>query len=834
MKKIKQIEFKNFRAYNQYKFDINTDKNIVLLYGNNGFGKTSFFDGIEWGFTGKLERYSGSAKEKNEYSILKNNLSSATEKGYVNIQLDDNFCIKREIRSTNVSDYNDGNLNLKIDALNNMVVKEEFKEKVDFYDSFNFSHLLSQELLSNFIRGTKDTDRYKTIVKLFGLERYEKFNPHLRIMKDKVEERLSLITERLKTIKNKIEIEKVKLSKLEIDPKTKIKEMKILLDVADAKSENEMDVNELEKILTNSHKEKIELEKKLQITNRSIDELDYFHENFDEKEKINKILIEKKKLSQGCDDSIQLLEYYGALNYIHNNLTVYNDYIINREEYNDILAKFEKIQSDLLLNPLFTNAQFDEQLSYIKELGIEYKTIIDQYDLARKNKYEIDQEIAGLEMQLSEKYGLEKKLLNTAQDFLKENLNLRSCPVCQNEFNLNETLKQLEERLMDEYSVLFKELINEIEHKKTLASQKKVLIEGIETEIKDNVIKVKNSILTKKNEYHAQVKAINEKNEVVNKILSKAALHKISIDKVFINDQYIKMGNIIETSKLNMDIKYHQLLKQELDEDINSLENEIKKYLNIRKNHSVGSLSEAEILLKQKRDDSFKIKELVTKYTKVILIANELEEYIKNKTTKELVEELTREKIMLENDFEALYVIKNDYEDILKAVRKVVESETRNALDKYLKNIRKVYSYLNPHLYLNSFDIKIDDKNPSNNRLVFEVFNDKNKKVNPSYIFSSAQNNVLALSIFFSFAFFQDWSNLNFVCLDDPIQNMDDINIFNFIDIIRALIRETDKQIFISTHDDRVYNFMLKKFRHNVQAFKFTEYGVAVEDTGNL
>lgn len=101
------------------------------------------------------------------------------------------------------------------------------------------------------------------------------------------------------------------------------------------------------------------------------------------------------------------------------------------------------------------------------------------------------------------------------------------------------------------------------------------------------------------------------------------------------------------------------------------------------------------------------------------------------------------------------------------------------------------------------------------------------KKHSPSYIFSSAQNNVLALSIFLSFAIKQQWSNLDSIFLDDPIQNMDDINIHSFVDLVRSIQKQTNKQFFISTHDDRIYNFMLNKFgKNNVHTFEYQDYGV--------
>jgi exonuclease SbcC len=82
MNKIKNVVFKNFRVFKDQEFEIDESKNIILLYGNNGFGKTSFFDGIEWGFTGNLNRYKNPSKERNEYIVLKNYFAKPAEESY--------------------------------------------------------------------------------------------------------------------------------------------------------------------------------------------------------------------------------------------------------------------------------------------------------------------------------------------------------------------------------------------------------------------------------------------------------------------------------------------------------------------------------------------------------------------------------------------------------------------------------------------------------------------------------------------------------------------------------------------------------------------------------
>lgn len=54
---VKSIQITNFRSYfgvNNIDFKSNVNKNITLISGKNGFGKTSFLTALIWGFYGKL------------------------------------------------------------------------------------------------------------------------------------------------------------------------------------------------------------------------------------------------------------------------------------------------------------------------------------------------------------------------------------------------------------------------------------------------------------------------------------------------------------------------------------------------------------------------------------------------------------------------------------------------------------------------------------------------------------------------------------------------------------------------------------------------------------
>jgi len=84
------------------------------------------------------------------------------------------------------------------------------------------------------------------------------------------------------------------------------------------------------------------------------------------------------------------------------------------------------------------------------------------------------------------------------------------------------------------------------------------------------------------------------------------------------------------------------------------------------------------------------------------------------------------------------------------------------------------------------------------------------------YFLSSAQANVLALSIFLSLASKQRWSNLETILLDDPVQHLDDLDAVAFLDTLRALALGRfgkRRQVIVSTCDQTLYLLMCKKLR---------------------
>ena len=84
----------------------------------------------------------------------------------------------------------------------------------------------------------------------------------------------------------------------------------------------------------------------------------------------------------------------------------------------------------------------------------------------------------------------------------------------------------------------------------------------------------------------------------------------------------------------------------------------------------------------------------------------------------------------------------------------------------------------------------------------------------PRLFLSEAQANVLALSIFLSFSMRQEWSQLDTLLLDDPVQHLDDLDAVALLDNLRAVAlghSRRRRQIVVSTCDKNLYLLLLRK-----------------------
>ncbi|PEL43855.1 AAA family ATPase [Bacillus wiedmannii] len=155
--------------------------------------------------------------------------------------------------------------------------------------------------------------------------------------------------------------------------------------------------------------------------------------------------------------------------------------------------------------------------------------------------------------------------------------------------------------------------------------------------------------------------------------------------------------------------------------------------------------------------------------------------------------------------------------------KKYIEKRINDAFN--ITSINNIYSRIDPHpnLSLINFEPDLTKENPELN---IYASNGEEKKVAPVLYFSSAQVNILSLSIFLARALQEDEeTGISTIFMDDPIQYLDNINILSFIDLIRTISTESNRQVIISTHNETFYNLLKRKLNPNFCSSKFIELG---------
>lgn len=140
--------------------------------------------------------------------------------------------------------------------------------------------------------------------------------------------------------------------------------------------------------------------------------------------------------------------------------------------------------------------------------------------------------------------------------------------------------------------------------------------------------------------------------------------------------------------------------------------------------------------------------------------------------------------------------------------------------------INELYRKIDPHPDYKTVTFKCDfsDTKPKLNVCVYHEKQDE--LIIPNLYFSTAQLNILSLSIFLAKALnAKDDKEIPIECIfiDDPIQSMDSINILSTIDLLRSIVVNHKKQIILSTHDENFHNLLKKKMPSNLFNSKFME-----------
>ena len=456
--KITSLTIQAFRGFNEKEtFDFQ-NADMIVIYGPNGHGKSSFYDAIEWGLTGGIRRFDDSTPERKRTRFIRNLHTKPEKKTFVKIgvTLVDGSCyfIERECTASTQDRTDYGKYELRLYNKNNQLylegedaenrlkkwlIHQNWLHKIDSPTKMlGLTHILSQEKISEFLRGMQERDRYDAISTIFGTDYLDKYREGFRITRN--------------TLNNELEKLKVKINEKEKYQKKLEDEKKIL---------NTKESKDLE----------VEFDKELKKYSSLYPELKTSKDDLGEILKSiinnqNKIVIEKRRFEK---ENQILKEIKESLPKILINLKEYDVYI----EEERLLISFKK--------SALTKLKLDQLIS--KEKAI--KNERDEINSFKDKKKEMQ---LRLETLLTKKgiliFAINSLNISLTQGLWKENLNF-----------LLEIHNKVKEEEYNIINAIYKKMIAEykiIEDRNVKSQEYRVHLKSLESSLE--VIKETNEI----------------------------------------------------------------------------------------------------------------------------------------------------------------------------------------------------------------------------------------------------------------------------------------------------------------------------------------------------
>ena len=169
--KIKKVEIEAFRAYKSksdgtFDFTNEGDKpsNFVAIYAPNGFGKSSFYDAVEWAVTNHLERLGGEYNKSNFESAAK--FTKDPNEGQKILR--NKYADKQVITKVAVSTTRPIPFENELPKLRANGRDLSFGDKSQRRNEFFRRVVLSQDEIDRFLREAKPQERYAKFMASFG------------------------------------------------------------------------------------------------------------------------------------------------------------------------------------------------------------------------------------------------------------------------------------------------------------------------------------------------------------------------------------------------------------------------------------------------------------------------------------------------------------------------------------------------------------------------------------------------------------------------------------------------------------------------------------------
>ncbi|PVW14342.1 AAA family ATPase [Marixanthomonas spongiae] len=753
---ITKLEAKNYKFIEHGIYNID-DKNLVVLDGPNGYGKTTLFDAIEIIIVGKPRRIEENNNILRNYSYTDSPIHNDKS---LPIQLTltlenenkDKLEISRffesspdekSIRNNPQKIYDSSSLTIN---LNNEKIDITINEALRYYNInlFNVFNYVEQDENTFFLK-KNPKDKYKVLAGLLGVE-------------EQIAE-LNLLSNFLKSIGSKISSISEGVNEKEVEIKELIGfsgefEYKKLLDEVDLHWDQEG----------------FEL-KSFDVRNTLLSEMDNLKNLVKNKDNISKIkkAIYLTKLKNNDNFIKDLVKYYWSVNNI------------------EILDKENKKRREVDAN-IESNKKIIEWIDTLHYTNLKDKTTLSFLETIENLKNEKDRflTIVNLIISLRESLSTENKILDNLKNrrdslvdyyktFYEElNLNDSECPVCGFEWEthqkLIEQIKETEVKILQSFNA----------NSKKLEDEKERLKKEFLNKIRSKII-LKNESISKFKEKLIEIQFYNlvkDKELLLSSTFNEffEFLEKDEKEKIFsiVNKRTIENKSELEDRIRNI----IDGIIPSIDDSINisQVESDFKKYFD----NNLSALKEF---------DGGKIEDKIKYF-----------DYLFHKFTTNTISELASRLKKLKS-----------VEERVEKIKGILDTKIKEYLTNIISTISiPFYIYTGKILQEHSlgsglmFDADINNVDPQ------IKIKPLNREQEASYTLSSGQLSATVISLMLVLNKVYNTSKLGVVLIDDPVQTLDEINTHSLVELLKYNF--SDQQIIMSTHEDRYSKFMRYKF----------------------
>ena len=776
--KLGKLFIKNFKLIDEREIDF-TSKDLFILDGPNGYGKTTVFDAIELLLSKQISRVQDNdvednrnthddslfAKDKHKSILIKGELLKDNQSIYLAIHLQANKDSKKweNYQCYLLNSYDDDiSIGQKVDDFNEVLGLTQ--NKISLMDDYKNFYYIQQENNTQFFKQNEKT-RIKLLSKFFATKDAEK-------LKKDLEEKLKKIRTTKESLDQKLQDKKDELKKLD--------EQAIEIQTTDI--------------------EYISLE-----TTKPWDNEKYVPIN---KEKLQEILTEI--------ENIKLL------------LTHIDDFkkYLKNQKYLEIIDDETDIKRFIVLENFKNNFKQFEELIKKEKIYQEFKTIVKEEDYSKLKEFNYKSKFEELSIENKEEV-FEKidLLIKDIDDTVKEAGELSELAN-----NINKTRIQLKEK----YS-RFEEESKEngecpycgYDGWKSFAKleeefkKKEKFFNSFKDERSDKVTSLKSELFIKELKYISI--AIDSYFEKPDHIIS--------------NDFFTQLQEFHDTDKLDIFVKkltklsLYDELKQYINTDRVKIEDFSKYIKNFKKiiednivkiedvelNEKIGNITESFNIYEKKFDkvEKLSIDDINRKKEWLEQVYYTQEEEKKEKT-RASIKDINRKITLIKK------IMSSKTEGILKILHDKLDKKIKQQWKQVIKSIEIP-------LYIYSGKILQDTQRGNG---VFIDF-DTSKKQSPlkflstlesdyDATFSMSTGQLSALVVSLTLALNKVYGmneNGGLILIDDPMQSMDEMNVASFIELIRNDFE--DSQFILSTHESKISRFL---------HYKFLKYGKEVKN----